>query len=226
MCLVWLGTRFVSCQVKLWTFFDPFRCVFRFSLWGSRGHGVFFQSWDHANVKRSGCCFGFRGNYSGILPAKFRILHKFAALAGSFFDKFVRFSLFTDPSWGKLCRPIQPSLAFVIFAFWVVSRRLHWGPSAVQFQVAEFIVLFPGHHPRAWLWSVVGGTIDCKAARVAGQGVQVVEVVAIWSLQARWSCVELASVVRLRGIQAVEVISGVDKRGEVVGRAFKYLGLQ
>ena len=44
-----------------------------------------------------------------------------------------------------------------------------------------------------------GGTIDCKAVRVAGQGVQVVEVVAIWSLQARWSCVELASVVRLRG---------------------------
>ena len=46
VCLVWLGTRFVSCQVKLWTFFDPFRCVFRFSLWGSRGQcGVFFILW-------------------------------------------------------------------------------------------------------------------------------------------------------------------------------------
>ena len=125
-------TRSVVCSV--------FRC-------GVHGVNVAYSSFlGSCERERSGCCFGFRDSYSGILPDKFRILHKFAALAGSFFDKFVRFSLFTDPSWGKLCRPIQPSLAFVIFAFWVVSRRLHWGPSAVQFQVAEFIVLFPGHH--------------------------------------------------------------------------------
>ncbi len=143
-----------------------FRC-------GVHGVNVAYSSFlGSCERERSGCCFGFRGSYSGILPDKFRILHKFAALAGSFFDKFVHFSLFTDPSWGKLCRPIQASLASLCF--------------------------FPGHHPRAWLWSVVGGTIDCKAARVVGQG-QVVEVVAIWSLHARWSCVELASVVRLRG---------------------------
>ncbi len=181
VCLVWLGTRFVSCQVKLWTFFDPFRCVFRFSLWGSRGHGVFFQSWDHANVKRSGCCFGFRGNYSGILPAKFRILHKFAALAGSFFDKFVRFSLFTDPSWGQIVSSHPTISCFIVF--------FPRSPSACLALVCG------GWHHRlqsgedCWARSSRGsrGNLEltravelrgaCKRGEVAGQGVRAVGVI-------------------------------------------------
>ncbi len=122
---------------------------------GVHGVNVAYSSFlGSCERERFGCFFGFRGSYSGILPNKFRILYKFAALAGSCFDKFVRFSWFTDPSRDKLCRASKPSLAFDIFAFLVVSRRLHWGPSAVQFQVAEFIVLFPGHHPRAWLCEI------------------------------------------------------------------------
>ena len=152
-------TRSVVCSV--------FRC-------GVHGVNVAYSSFlGSCERERSGCCFGFRDSYSGILPDKFRILHKFAALAGSFFDKFVRFSLFTDPSWGQIVSSHPTISCFRYFCILGCFPPVALGAIGGSIPGCG-VHCFPGHHPRAWLWSVVGGTIHCKAvscgARFSGRG--------------------------------------------------------
>ncbi len=105
------------------------------------------HSWDHADVKGLVVVLAF----VTVTPG-------FCRTSSEFFTSLPRWPVRFSTSLGV--RPcivhrsvpgragscVQTISYLRYFAFLVVSRRLHWEPSAVQFQVAEFIELFPGHH--------------------------------------------------------------------------------